>query len=119
MSELVRLEWEEGWGRGGLFENVQGIGAHHDMHVLFRHMLTSNLLGFLTDIVVEAYKISLARSIFGTGGASAEGFLFLDHLIGHFAVIGTCPRSLGKNDKARCSSALKSRVNLAIVLVHD
>ena len=44
--------------------------------------------------------------MFGTGGASAEGFLFLGRPTGHFAVISTCPHSLGKNDKARCSSLL-------------
>ena len=40
------------WGGGCLFENVQGISAHHDVHLLFRRILTSNLLGFLTDIIV-------------------------------------------------------------------
>ena len=67
-------------------------------------------------------QISLARSMFGTGGASAEGFLFLSRPTGRFTVVGMCPRSLGKNDETRCSSllmALKNRVTLAIALVHD
>ena len=36
--------------------------------------------------------------MFGTGGVSAEGFLFLGRLTGHFAVVSTCPCSFGKND---------------------
>ena len=66
--------------------------------------------------------MSLVRSMFGTGGVSAESFLFLGHPTGRFAVVSTCPRSLGKNDEARYSSllmSLKNTVTLAIALVHD
>ena len=30
------------------------IGVHYDVHLLLHRVLTSNLLGFLTDIVAEA-----------------------------------------------------------------
>ena len=39
-TEYPSWDWNGrrgGGGEGGLFENVQGIGALHDMHILFRH----------------------------------------------------------------------------------
>ena len=69
-------------------------------------------------------SVLLAQSMFGTSGASAEGYLFLGHPRGCFTVVVMCPRSLGKNNDVRCSPllmALKDRVTLVIYLapVHD
>ena len=47
--------------------------------------------------------------MFGTGGLKlADGFFFLGRPTGRFEVVGTCPRSLGKNDEARWLMALKT-----------
>ena len=64
--------------------------VHYDVHLLLRRVLTSNPLGFLTDIVATLCKISLARSMFGTVELQpAEGFLFLGRPKDRFAVVGT------------------------------
>ena len=71
------------------------IGAHYDVHLLLRHRI--GLASWPTSSL--RCKISPARSMFGTGGVSTEGFLFLSRPTGSFAVVGTCPHSLGKNTR--------------------
>ena len=95
------------------------IGAHYDMYLLLHHVLTSNPLGFLTDIVAEAYDLACAVDVRHWWSFSRR-LPFLGRPTGRFATVSTCPRSLDKNDEASCSSllmALKNRVTLAIALV--
>ena len=95
------------------------IGAYYDVYLMLCCVLKSNPLGFLTDIVTEAYDLVCAVDVRHWWSFSRR-LPFLGHLTGRFAVVSTCPRSLGKNNEVRCSSflmALKT-VTLAIALVH-
>ena len=86
------------------------IGAHYDVHLLLCRVLTSNPLGFLTDIVAEAYDLACAVDVRHWWSFSRR-LPFLGRPTGRFAVVSTCPRSLGKNDEARCSSLLMALKN--------
>ena len=65
------------------------------------YCMTSNPLGFLTDIIAEAYDLACAVDVRHWWSFSRR-LPFLGRPTGRFAVVSTCPRSLGKNDEARC-----------------
>ena len=113
-----------GGGGGGLFERARHVITLSAcittcILILLRRVLISNPLGFLTDIVAEAYDLACVVDVQHWWSFSRR-LPFLGRPTGRFAVVSTRSRSLGKNDEARSSSllmALKNRVTLAIALM--
>ena len=70
-------------------------------------VLTSNPLGFLTDIVAEAYDLACVVDVRHWWSCSRR-LPFLGRPTGRFAVVSMCLCSLGKNNEARWLMASKT-----------